>query len=226
MGINFDNPNWCSSKGDGDFVRILTTSILVVITITTGLVILSGYFLDVPILVNLRGTFLNWAVILTAVALLVGIANLLSVHGRKILNHQPGSINSYFLIGAALFILIVVGFFGPTAPVSMWVFNFIQVPVESSIMALLAVTLTVGMIRMVNRRVNQFSLIFIVTVVILLGGAISFSGFKIPGLIETRSWISQVPAVGGMRGILLGVALGILATGVRVLMGVDRPYGD
>jgi hypothetical protein len=29
----------------------------------------------------------------------------------------------------------------------------------------------------------------------------------------------------GARGILLGVALGTVATGLRILIGADRPYG-
>jgi hypothetical protein len=28
-----------------------------------------------------------------------------------------------------------------------------------------------------------------------------------------------------MRGLLLGIALGAIATGLRILMGVERPYG-
>jgi hypothetical protein len=31
--------------------------------------------------------------------------------------------------------------------------------------------------------------------------------------------------LGGARGILIGVSLGILTTGLRVLFGTDRPYG-
>jgi len=31
--------------------------------------------------------------------------------------------------------------------------------------------------------------------------------------------------LGGARGILIGVALGSLLTGLRVLFGFDRPYG-
>jgi hypothetical protein len=38
-------------------------------------------------------------------------------------------------------------------------------------------------------------------------------------------WVTQVLALGGARGILIGVALGALTTGLRVLFGVDRPYG-
>jgi hypothetical protein len=43
-------------------------------------------------------------------------------------------------------------------------------------------------------------------------------------LAELRSWIARVPAAAGARGLILGVALGIVATGLRVLAGVDRPY--
>jgi DNA-binding beta-propeller fold protein YncE len=37
--------------------------------------------------------------------------------------------------------------------------------------------------------------------------------------------IAQVLAGAGARGILLGMALGILTTGLRILFGADRPYG-
>ncbi len=43
---------------------------------------------------------------------------------------------------------------------------------------------------------------------------------------ELRAWWSQVWAAGAARGLLLGVALGATVTGLRVLLGSDRPYGD
>jgi hypothetical protein len=43
---------------------------------------------------------------------------------------------------------------------------------------------------------------------------------------EAWAWLSQVPAVAGARGLMLGIALGIIATGLRVLLAMDRPYGD
>jgi hypothetical protein len=48
---------------------------------------------------------------------------------------------------------------------------------------------------------------------------------NLPLIGEIRSWIVSVPALGGARGILLGIALGTIATGLRILMGSDRPYG-
>jgi len=41
-----------------------------------------------------------------------------------------------------------------------------------------------------------------------------------------KDWILDVPALAGARGVLLGVALGTVATGLRVLLGIDRPYVD
>jgi hypothetical protein len=41
-----------------------------------------------------------------------------------------------------------------------------------------------------------------------------------------KDWVLDVPALAGARGILLGVALGTAATGLRVLLGLDRPYVD
>ena len=94
-------------------------------------------------------------------------------------------------------------------------------------MALLAVTLTYASIRLLRRRLNLLSVIFLVTaVLILLGTApLPFLG-TIPGLSDlVRPFISQVLAAAGARGILLGVALGTLTTGIRILFGADRPYG-
>jgi hypothetical protein len=39
-----------------------------------------------------------------------------------------------------------------------------------------------------------------------------------------KDWILNVPTLAGVRGILLGVALGTIATGLRILLGADRPY--
>jgi hypothetical protein len=64
-----------------------------------------------------------------------------------------------------------------------------------------------------------------VLLILLLGSAPLF-GVELP--IFTRSitpYINQTLSVGGARGLLLGVGLGTLLTGIRVLIGADRPYG-
>lgn len=200
------------------------------IAMVAGLFVLLGYFVDSPLVRDVRLLFMQWAVLLAAAALLVGLVNLAAVHWRKVSLSDEGWIYSGVLILALLVTLMLAVFFGPDAPVSMFIFNNLQLPLESSLMAIMSVTLLFAGFRLVSRRRDLFSLLFLaVALVVLLGTAPAPGGTEggtIAGLRELRNWISQVWAAGGARGILLGVALGATATGLRVLLAVDRPYGS
>lgn len=206
--------------------RGLISSLIIAIAIAVGLVVLLGYFIELPALIAIREVFVRWAVILTSVTLIVGVANLLTVHWRRAANAQPGGPYSVILLLAFAISFAVFIFFGPTGYWSLWIFNSIQVPAESSLMALLAVVLAYAGARLFNRRINLFSLVFLLTALTVLLGMATIPFINAPLLEEVRAWITQVPAVAGSRGILLGVALGTIATGLRILIGSDRPYGE
>ncbi len=195
------------------------------IAIGIGIVVLLGYFLQVDLLVNLRIVLLEWATILVAVALLVGVVNLFTVHFRKSAADQQNRINSIVLISSMTITLLVAGWFGPTHPYSLWIFNYIQIPVEASLLAILTVVLIYAGVRLLRRKPNLLTIVFIATAVIILLMSGALFGIDIPGMSELRIWIGKVPAVAGARGIILGVSLGIVAAGLRILMGADRPYG-
>ncbi len=198
------------------------------IAIAFGLIVLLGYFIDLPILITLRDVFVRWAILLMTVAVIVGIINLVSVHWKKF-SKDPGE-NPYSIILLVAFglTLMVAGFFGPTGEWSLWIFNHIQMPVEQSLMAILVVVLIYSIARMFKDRFNLISIVFIVTVLVMLILAVPWFGVAIPGLHGPggiRSLITEIPAIAGARGILIGIGMGTIATGLRVLIGADRPYG-
>lgn len=203
----------------------LKSTVFAAIAIAAGLVVLLGYFFELPLLTNLRLDFLHWGVILAAVAFFVGIVNLARVHWKKVSTRQVGSLYSIVLLVSMFLTLLVAGFLGPTAEWSLWIFNNVQVPIEASLMAVLAVVLAYAAARLFYRRLTVFTLIFIGTVLLVILSTVTFPFFELPGLGGLRTWITQVWATAGARGILLGVALGTVATGLRILMGADRPYG-
>jgi hypothetical protein len=196
------------------------------IAIAFGLIVLLGYFVGVPLLATLRDVFVQWALILAAIALLVGVGYLLSVHWRNVTSRRPGGFYSVIMLISLVVTLLVAGYFGPTGTWSLWLFNYVQTPLEASLMALLSVVLAMAGIRLLRRRVNLFSLVFLGTALIMLLGSAPILGVEIPGLHGPgglRALISQIPVTAGARGILLGVALGTVATGLRILIGADRP---
>ena len=93
-------------------------------------------------------------------------------------------------------------------------------------MGLLTVSLIYAAIRLLRRRADVMSTVFLITAAVMILGFATLPFGNIP-LLGTlvRPWITQVLALGGARGILIGVALGTLTTGLRVLFGADRPYG-
>jgi hypothetical protein len=195
-----------------------------VIAIVAGVVVLVGYF--TPWLAGTRELFLQWAVILAAFALLIGVVNLLTVHLKKMGKSKKGGIYSLVLWVAFFITVGVVALDGPDGSKSVFLFNNIQIPVEGSLLTLLVVTLAVASIRMLRRKAGLFTYIFIGTALLVLLGTAPLYGIgEVSFLYQVRTWIVSVLSVAGARGVLLGVALGTVATGIRILMGVDRPYG-
>jgi len=208
----------------------ISRSWLTAIAIAFGVLALIGYFFTSTILTGLRLLLLDLAVILAGFAVFVGVANLLNVHSKKIKRHDKSASYSTLLIIVLIvtFLLgLVARFFPAVNPLFNGAFNYIQLPVEASLMAILAVTLTYAAVRLLRRRFNWLSVVFLVTALLIIFGTVSlpFLG-EVPGLSGlVRPLLSQVFAASGARGILLGVGLGTLAMGLRVLFGADRPYG-
>ncbi len=199
-------------------------TVAVVLAVLTGLIVLVGYF--VPALAGIQTILLSWTIILAGTATVVGVFNLISVHGNKITHREKGSVYSALLLFSLIATFIFGIGLGPDNPNMQMLVSAIIVPVESTLMALLAVTLLYASIRLLRRRTDLMSIIFLLTATLMLFASATLPFGEIGPLNNwVRPWVQQVLALGGTRGILIGVALGTLTTGLRVLFGADRPYG-
>jgi len=104
------------------------------------------------------------------------------------------------------------------------VFDSIISPSGASLAALLVFTLALAAFRLLRTRLNSAALLFLAIVVVLLLGSTPLVGFE--WLADIRDWIVNVPGMAGMRGLLLGVALGIVITAIRVFLTIERPYSE
>ncbi len=201
-------------------MRVVT----VVIAIAAGILILAGYYFS-P-LKDVQTLLLNWALIFVGAAALVGVFNLLFVHADKIRRREKGSVYSAFLIVFMVATLLFGIILGPEHATMKLMLDAIILPVEASLMGILTVTLLYAAIRLLRRRVDVMSILFLLTTILIVLGSATLPFGDMPLIGTTlRPWITQVLALGGARGILIGVALGTLTTGLRVLFGADRPYG-
>ena len=198
------------------------------IAIAAGVLVLLGYLFP-NLLGGVRQYLIHLAIILTAFAALLGIINLTSIHWKRATGPKVGASNVYsaVLLLSLLLTVILVSISGPGGTWSIWLMDTFWISFEASLVGILAIVLLFAAARLLSRRLHWASLLFLAAAVIVLLGILPLPFFgQISILSNLRQWLTGVPAMAGARGLLLGIALGTIATGVRILMGVDRPYGD
>ena len=202
--------------------RVLAT----VVAMAAGLLVLADFVVREDRVAAVAGYLVSTASIVAAFALLLGLANLAAVHVRRVRRQAAGWGYSAVLI-AALVATLTVGLLSG-GPASAWmqsVFDAVLFPLEATIYSLMAFFFVSAAYR--SLRVRNFeSALFVFFAIIVLLGQLPVGALIWDQLPAVKDWVLDVPVLAGMRGILLGVALGTLATGMRVLLGVDRPYAD
>jgi hypothetical protein len=197
----------------------------VALAMGVGIVVLLGQFITNAMLDNIVAALVGWGAIVAAFALLLGLANLIVFHTKRIAARDKQMPYSILILAAALVVFLLVLPSGGTGPAGQWVMRYIYQPLEASFLALLVFFIATAVYRALRVRTWEMALFALSAVVVLIGSA-PFMQVLSPLFPAAREWVVNVPALAGGRGILLGVALGIIATGLRLLTGIDRPYSE
>lgn len=198
------------------------------VAIGVGITVLLNYFVQGSELLPLAGgNILKWVTILGAFALILGISNVLRVHVTRVAKAQTGWIYSFVLLTVMLFVIvmgILPGAGGLTNPFVSWVFDYVFLPLNSTVFALLAFFVASAAFRTFRMRSPEATVMIIAGVIVLIGQVPL--GELVPGLADVSGWLIGIPAMAAVRGILLGVALGTITAGIRILGGADKQYLD
>lgn len=200
--------------------RAFTSTVPAIITGIAGLIVLLSFLFTE--LTPLRIVLIDIAVSVAGLALLLGFVRLLNFHLRRVQQRKSGYSLVALITAIVVFVVLVADRFlqlGMTA----WVFNAVIAPAQSSLGALLAIFLGAAAVRMAQRRRTWGTLWFLLSAVVVLLTQIPVSPDSL--LLPIRQFFDAL-SLGGLRGLLLGVALGTLAVALRVLLAIDRPQGE
>lgn len=215
----------------------LGTAFTTAITISVGFITILGLiigsdlgvlsdFADALYLREISAFFLQLVTITIALTIIIGILNLIGVHVRRVAGRQRGAIYSMVLLVSFTLVLVVyaVERDSDNQEGSRALLSSVQLSVESALAGLLFFALVYGAYRMMRNEVKWTSLLFIGVLLVILLGALPFSELEF--ITEARDWLLSTPVSAGARGILLGIALATIVTGIRVLIGQDRSYRE
>ncbi|HEX2914020.1 MAG TPA: hypothetical protein VH186_24665 [Chloroflexia bacterium] len=161
-----------------------------------------------------------WVSIITAFLLLLGLFNILRVHLGRIRSRHPSAPYSAVLL-VSVVVVLVVGVIGHNQGYQNWIFQYVYQPLTTTMFSLLAFLMISAAVRALRIGTVESTLLVIGALIVLVGQvAIS----PISGLAGLTQWFLDYPVLGVIRGILIGTALGAIATSLRYLLGVDNSY--
>jgi len=173
------------------------------------------------------------AIVVVAFGYVLGGANVLKLNADAISKRQPGWIYKAVLI-VSLLVTVVLGllegrqFLDPGMK-SKWIYDQIYSPMQATMFALLAFYIASAAFRAFRIRTVEAGLLAVAALIVMLGrvpiGEVITSwlpeAIRLPTL---QDWIMEVPQNAAKRAILIGAALGVMATGLRVILGIERSY--
>ena len=200
-------------------MRRITVS---VIASLAGILLLVDFFVRNDTIDRVGHILVEGAMVIGACALIGGVVNLLTVHGARITRRERNWPHSLGLL-LSLLVVLVLGLVGISTPSFRWVFRYVYSPLQATILSLLAFLIVTAAYRALRLNSKEAIVLLLVSGFLLVAQIPGVSSLwaYIPAI---REWLLSVPVTGGMRGLILGVALGSVTTALRVLLWADRPY--
>ncbi len=112
---------------------------------------------------------------------------------------------------------------GVRGRVYVWLYDHVFAPCNATMFALLAFFIASAAFRAFRARNTEAGLLLFSAIIILLGRA-PIGGFISSNLPDLADWIVNVPNNAGRRAIMIGAALGMIATSLRIILGMERSH--
>ncbi|MHC4447180.1 MAG: hypothetical protein ACYSXF_05280 [Planctomycetota bacterium] len=193
-----------------------------------------------------------WFDILAGIAFILGGGNILKIHLKKVSDKAAGYGYSIILLICFLYTLAVglgkigvhplpqhpdqtwSGVYNQMGSPFWWLYEYAFKPLTATMFAMLAFYIASAAFRAFRAKNIEATMLLVTAFIILLGR--TYAGVwltewideegPIRGLrLESLSdYIMDVFNTAGNRAIMIGIALGIASTSLKVILGIDRSY--
>lgn len=205
------------------------------ITAVVGVVFVIQYFIPHWPFNQMNAWFSDWFSIIAACAIWLGALNLMKISANKVYKKKSDWGYSAVII-ACFLITVIIGLTGGESFRAFgtgfdWIYRFVYIPLSSTMFALLAFFVASASYRAFRARNFEATLLLVAAFLVMIGrvpigdaiaGVIFIPEAIMPSKIAT--WIMNVFNAAGQRAIMIGIALGIVSTSLRVILGIERAH--
>ena len=200
-----------------------------IISMASGIFVLVGFFVPHPAIRAIYDDIQQWVIIVVAFTYVLGMANLLRINVEQIQRRSNDWVYKLALV-LSLLATMAVGFSEGTHYLDdgtkfSWIYNTFYSAMSATMFSLLAFFIASAAFRAFRVRTVEALLLALAAFVLMLG-RVPIGNVIHPYLPVAADWLMEVPQNAAKRGILMGAALGVMATGFRVILGIERTYGS
>ena len=199
------------------------------ISMVAGIFCLIGFFVPHPAIRTTYDDIQQWVIIVVAFTYVLGMANLMRINVEQVLRRSQDWVYKLVLV-LSLLATMAVGFSEGTHYLDdgtkfSWIYKWCYSAMSATMFALLAFFIASAAFRAFRVRTVE-ALLLAVAAFILMLGRVPIGTLIHPYLPIAADWLMEIPQNAAKRGILMGAALGVMATGFRVILGIERTYGS
>lgn len=220
----------------------MKTQIPILITMIVGVSLVIAMFIPHAPFDALDEHFSVWFDILACFAFALGGGNLVKIHLKKVSAREKDWAYSAVTVGSFL-LMLVAGLFKLGAPswetdyigAGTWfeaIYEATFAPLQATMFSMLAFFVASASYRAFRAKTREATILLVAASIILIGrtplGGIlsqwvpdSLSFFRISDL---SNWLLAVPNLAGQRAIMIGIALGIISTSLKLIVGIERSH--
>jgi hypothetical protein len=193
-----------------------------------GIVLLLAYFVKYEPLQTTASTLTSWGTVLTGLMLAVGLINLCIVHGNRVVKREKGMWPFSLWLLVSMFGTIIIGIWAGVPwsrdnEVWQFLYTYVNTPISQTIFSLFGFYVISASIHALRARSFE-SMLFLISGLVVFFWAAPIGSAIWPGFANLGDWFMATPTAGVYRGILLGISLGLISFGIRVIIGQERGY--
>jgi len=172
-----------------------------------------------------------WMRVIGGIAWILGAYGLVHLHVVRIRRSQPGWGYSLFFF-AGFLLMAGTGLYNDArwfwnaqvqGAVYHHLYDALFVSTGATMFSLLGFFIASAAVRTFRARSFEATLLLIAAVVVMLG-RVPLGQMISNYLPAAAEWIMLVPNTAAKRAIMLGVSLGVIATSLRIIFGLERSY--
>jgi len=205
------------------------------LTAFVGITFVVQFFVPHRPFSGMQNLLTDWVQIVFAFAIWLGALNLMKLSAVSVARRESRWPYAAIII-ACFLLMIVIGLFfsggtrfqDPGTPFD-WMYQNVYNPLSATMFAMLAFYVASASYRAFRARNREATLLLLAGVLVMLGRVPvgdQISGFLPEGyrLSNLADWIMNVPNKAGQRAIMIGIALGIVSTSLRLILGIERSH--